>query len=259
MLLRCDLKNIGNVLDLLVNFVNIELCLDFKGLLMKKLIIAIYVLCIMPCFALMIDYTTDGSQQALVYKIGFRILNANNIHHRMVFYARPEKKMTSAHTNLLDRQIVIYGGIITYADSEEELAAIIAHEISHVVDSYNGIFRGYFSLVANVLAPKKYDYLADKRAIDYMVNANYNPLAFIVMMNKVGTQFRYDMLSMHPLTSRRLMAAYEYIYMKYPEYLVQNKYKDNIYYQNFLLTSKENRRKFQEKIKNNSKKQVRYL
>ena len=36
-------------------------------------------------------------------------------------------------------------------------------------------------------------------------------------------------------------------------------YKENIYYQNFLLTSKENRAKFQKKIETNSKHSVNYL
>ena len=36
-------------------------------------------------------------------------------------------------------------------------------------------------------------------------------------------------------------------------------YKENIYYQNFLLTSKENRAKFQKKIESNSKRSVNYL
>ena len=55
------------------------------------------------------------------------------------------------------------------------------------------------------------------------------------------------------------MEIYEYIYKKYPEYLANNAYKGNIYYQNFLLTSKENRKKFQKKIETNSKRSVKYL
>ena len=63
----------------------------------------------------------------------------------------------------------------------------------------------------------------------------------------------------HPLTSRRMMEVYEYIYKKYPEYLVNNPYKENPFYQNFLLTSKENREKFQQKVKSNSTRKVHYL
>lgn len=91
-----------------------------------------------------------------------------------------------------------------------------------------------------------------------MVNAGYNPVAMIVMMNKVMPQGRYEFLSTHPLTSRRMAYVYEYIYTKYPQYLKNNKYQDNIYYQNFLLTSQDNRRKLQKKIESKSDKKVRY-
>ena len=55
------------------------------------------------------------------------------------------------------------------------------------------------------------------------------------------------------------MEVYEYIYKKYPEYLANNAYKNNIYYQNFLLTSKENRAKFQKKVESGSKSSINYL
>lgn len=56
-----------------------------------------------------------------------------------------------------------------------------------------------------------------------------------------------------------MMEVYEYIYKKYPEYLVNNPYKENPFYQNFLLTSKENREKFQQKVKSNSTRKIHYL
>lgn len=203
-------------------------------------------------------YQKTVENQKRVDKVGFTLLNANGIEGRTVFdYNISSKK--NAYTRLADRQIVIYKGLFYRLESDDELAAILAHEISHSVDSYNGIFRGFFSGMSYVFAPKKYEYKADKRAVDYMVNAGYNPVAFIVVMNKISPQRRYDFGSTHPLTSRRLMQVYEYIYLKYPEFLVNNKYKDNIFYQNFLLTSKENRAKFQKKIETNSKRQIKYL
>ena len=134
----------------------------------------------------------------------------------------------------------------------------MAHEISHGVDYRQGILKGYFSFIATSLNSKKYEYKADKRAADYLVKAGYNPLALIVALNKIAPQLRFDSSLSHPLTSKRMAEIYEYIYVKYPQYLVQNEYKDNIYYQNFLITSKENREKLENKIKSNSKKKVNY-
>lgn len=91
-----------------------------------------------------------------------------------------------------------------------------------------------------------------------MVNAGYNPVAFIVVMSRCFGQNRFDWHRTHPLSTRRMMEVYEYIYKKYPEFLANNTYKNNIYYQNFLLTSQENRAKFQNKVKTNSKSRIKY-
>lgn len=198
------------------------------------------------------DQKNQREKQNSVNEVGFRILNANKIKYPMNFCYNNKNTVNaySAHSN---RNITVYNGIINYMDDEDELAAVISHEISHSIDSSEGIMRGYFSFVPYIFTPRKFERKADKRAIDFMVKAGYNPVAMIVMMNKAFPQYRYEFLSTHPLASRRMMYVYEYIYLKYPEYLKNNKYYDNIYYQNFLLTSQENRRKLQRKIETGKK------
>ena len=51
---------------------------------------------------------------------------------------------------------------------------------------------------------------------------------------------------------------YEYIYTKYPSILVDNEYKDNVYYQNFLLISRNNRMLLKEHLKNGKVKNINY-
>ena len=204
---------------------------------------------------------TAAKIQGKISDIGFRVLNANGIEKRMTFYYDTSKDI-NAVTYGRDRQIKFYRGLYNMLSDEAEIAAVLSHEISHGVDSYNGAFRGFFEGWGRLILPpvgKSCEYRADKRAVDYMVNAGYNPVAMIVAMSKCFPQQRYDWLSTHPLTSRRMMTVYEYIYKKYPEYLVNNSYKNNPYYQNFLLTSKSNRAKFQKKIESNSKKSPSYL
>lgn len=230
---------------------------------MKKFIVLVSVL-FLVCLnanAATSEFVSGDSIQKIqnrIDKIGFRLLNYNGIEKRTVFDFDTGKQK-NAYSRSGDRQIVLYRGLYNRLDSDDEVAAILAHEISHSVDSYNGICRGAFSSWSYAFSPKKYEYKADKRAVDYLVNANYNPVALIVVMSKTFPQNRYDWYSTHPLASRRMMEVYEYIYKKYPEYLANNAYKDNIYYQNFLLTSKENRKKFQNKIESKSKRSVNYL
>jgi len=213
----------------------------------------------LPCFAIEFNDIKFGKEENLLTKVGFTILNANRIPYRMNFILNSKTSIVNAYTKYRDREIVLYKGMLAYIDSEDELAAILAHENAHGVDYNQGAFRGYFTYISTSLNSKKYETKADKRAVDYLVKAGYNPLASIVILNKIASQTRYDWCSSHPLTSKRLATIYEHIYTKYPEYLVDNKYKDNIYYQNFLITSKENRKKFEQKVKSNSRKSVNYL
>lgn len=199
-----------------------------------------------------------AKMQARVSQIGFRVLNSNAIEKRTVFFIDTSKDI-NAYSSSSDRRIVLYRGLYNMLGNDDEIAAVLSHEISHSVDSYDGVFRGFFSNWNYAFSPKKYEYKSDKRAVDYMVKAGYNPVALIVMMSKSFSQYRFDWHSSHPLTSRRMMETYEYIYKKYPEYLVNNSYKDDVYYQNFLLTSQQNRAKFQKKVESKSKKPVNYL
>ena len=205
--------------------------------------------------------TTDELQQRM-NEVGFKILNANRIEKRFMFMAINRVYTRDIWTDVssVNRIVWIKPTVLPYINDDNELAAILSHSLAHGIDTYEGIFRGYISILNYWVAPNKYDLKADKTAVDFMVNAGYNPVAMIIVMSKSFPQARYDWWWFsHPLTSRRMMEVYEYIYKKYPEYLVNNKYKDNPYYQNFLLTSKENRTKFQKKVETNSKKAVKYL
>lgn len=226
---------------------------------MKKfLILLVTMFSIMPAFSMEVDLSKVGQQQKYINEIGFRILNANKIEHRMNFYYEPYRKTVNAWSSFIDRRITVTQGILAYIDSTDEMAALLSHEIAHSANSYNGLFKGYFSTFKYSVSPRKYETSADKKAVDYMVNAGYNPVAIIVLYNKLHSQTRYEYYLQHPLTSRRLATIYEYIYRKYPAYLANNKYIENIYYQNFLLTSQENRKKLKQSVKTNSKTKIKY-
>lgn len=200
----------------------------------------------------------DIKNQNNITNIGLKILNANKIENRMIFAYSKEDKLIKGEPGLTQRQIVLYDKLIKYASDENEIAAILAREIAKSNESYSGKLRGIVSSAQIKAAPKKFELLFDKRAIDLMVNAGYNPIAFITYTNKAYPQKRYDLFSSHNLTSKRLAYIYEYIYTKYPYYLKNNEYLFSDAYQNFLLTSIENRKKFQHKIESGSKEIIKY-
>ncbi len=228
--------------------------------MIKRFLLGLFILCavISPVFAW--DVKTEAELQQRMNEVGFNILNANRIEHRLIFMVtnRIYSRDRWADVSSVNRTVWLKPCILPYIDSNDELAGILAHQISHGVDTYNGVLRGYISILNYWVAPNKYDMMADKRAVDYMVNAGYNPLGYIVILNKIMQQYRYDAFSNHTLVTRRMMKIYEYIYEKYPSILADNEYKDNIYYQNFLLISRNNRLKLQQKVESGSKKKLNY-
>ncbi len=206
------------------------------------------------------DVTTTNELQQRMNEVGFKILNTNRIEKRFMFMAINRVYTRDIWTDVssVNRIVWVKPTVLPYIDDDNELAAILSHSLAHGVDTYEGVLRGYISILNYWVAPNKYDMKADKTAVDFMVNAGYNPLALITILNKIGKQYRYDVFSNHMLASRRMMMIYEYIYTKYPAILVENEYKDNIYYQNFLLTSRQNRMLLLEKVKSGSTKKINY-
>ena len=92
--------------------------------------------------------------QNKIDEIGFKLLNSNGIEKRMVFDFNT-KNVKNAFSRDKDRQIVLYRGLFNRLKSDDEIAAVLSHEISHSVDSYDGIFRGYFSQFSYAFASKK--------------------------------------------------------------------------------------------------------
>ena len=200
----------------------------------------------------------DVRLQNHIDEVGFKILNANKIDVRMIFVYDKETSLLDIEPTLRKRQIIAYDKLLKHAANEAELAAFLSREICKGAESHTGFWKGLVNSIQIKAAPKKYELFFDKRAIDFMVTAGYNPLAMITYLNKSCPQKRGDKISRSNLTSKRLAHIYEYIYFKYPIYLQNNEYIENYYYQNFLLTSQENRKKLHEKIKSGSTKKVKY-
>lgn len=194
----------------------------------------------------------ENNIQTRINKIGAKVLNSNKFEKRVTFvYDEQGKKgLLKADKTLTKHQVVVFGSDYKNIETDDELAAYIAREIPAALRSYDGLGNGLLSSLKIKVAPKKYELFFDKLAVDYMVRAGYNPLGLITYINKSCPQARQDTFSGKNLTSKRLAYIYEKIYTQYPSFLVNNTYIQNEYYQNFLLTSLENRKKVAEKAKN---------
>ena len=228
---------------------------------MKKLILIIsFLLCSQFVFADETQLIQENSIQTRIDSVATDLLNYNKINKRIVFTydSKSKKKTMNLYKNLTKRQVIVYKELYKHVQTDDELAAMLAREISLAMKSYSGMWGGRIDSIQVALGSKKFEMVADKRAVDYMVNANYNPLSLIVYINKTCPQKRSDFISRNNLTSKRLARIYEYITFKYPQYLEDKDYIYNKYYQDFLLNSVENRKLLKEKIDSKSKKEVKY-
>ena len=202
----------------------------------------------------------NQSIQSRVNDIGAKLLNANRIEQRIVFVYDENGKdsLLKIDKSVTSREIVLYGSEYQFIQNDDELAAYLSRGILAAMKSYHGFFKGYLSALQLKAAPKKFEVVADKRAVDFMVAAGYNPIGLITFIQKSCPQKRYDTISTKNLTSKRLAIIYEYIYTKYPYFLSNNSYLENEHYQNFLLTSQENRKMLYEKIKSGKKGTLHY-
>lgn len=198
--------------------------------------------------------------QNYIDNVGFNILNANRIDKRMIFTYNEESQKAIMLTDktLTRRQIVVYKNQINHISDKNELAAMLSREIVKGTLSYDGFARGFVTSAQVKFAPKKYEIFFDKRAVDLMVTAGYDPVAMIVFLNKLGEQKRFSFILTNNTVSKRMAEVYEYIYTKYPQFLANNAYLGNKFYQNFLLTSENNRRLLQEKVRTYSQKRLKY-
>lgn len=191
------------------------------------------------CFADELRLDSDTIYQKQVMQTGFKILNANNLQdNRMTFYYVSDNK-TKIKSNNRFKRIYVYKGMFPYIDDENELAALIAPEIGHIMDMQAGFFRRF----SVSFSPRKYEVRADKKAVDLLVKAGYDPVALINIINKTAKEenwFEYNVFRHNG--TERTQKIYGYIYEKYPIFLADNKYLTSPYYQNFLRTTQKERK-----------------
>lgn len=186
--------------------------------------------------------TTDwSSSQNLtrVNDIGTKIMIANNL-PRGIMFRVSNQDIVNAYANI-NKEVYVYAGLLKYVETNDELAAIISHELGHIVNGHcakqtllnagiaslakataqNTNTAGTVAVVAGQqLATSKIsrsdEFEADLTGVDLMIKAGYNPLAMISVLNKISGNY-FDAFETHPSGEKRLMNIYDYISYNYPD------------------------------------------
>jgi predicted Zn-dependent protease len=178
----------------------------------------------------------------------------------------------------------VNSGLIMKADSEAELAGVMAHEIAHVAARHGtrqasratianfatiplifmGGWTGYgIRQAASVLVPvgflkfsRGFESEADMLGLEYMYKAGYDPTAFVDFFEKIQTLEKRKpgtmskVFSTHPMTDDRIKAAQKNIQdllKAKPEYVVSTSEFDTV---KTRLLAMENRHKVDPKDAN---------
>lgn len=206
---------------------------------MKKLLTLLLVtLFMVQLNASALDWTTaQGLTQ--VTAIGTSLLTKNKLPNQVKFVV-DETDDVNAFANV-DGEIHVYTGLLKFVSDTNELAAVISHEMGHIVNHHVtkqntvntisstaianlGLSGGVQTVAnaANSMAMLKMsrteEYEADISGVDLMVNAGYNPLGMVSLLNSLDAGGNTtDILSTHPSGDKRTMNAYNYICYTYPD------------------------------------------
>ena len=197
--------------------------------------------------------SADVIEKSDVYRvenIGTNLLVKNNIDKRIIFGLTFIKDYTiypvSTDSSLYkdynlhnNREVTVSVNEYQKMTSDDEVAAIIAHNIAQGVHSYTGIMNGQLMITKNGAFPfnywaKKNELTFDRKAVDYMVNAGYNPVALITAYSKILPDVRGSFWSRHNLPDKRMNNIFNYIKQNYPQYLNKNSFTESVYYKRFI-------------------------
>ncbi len=179
----------------------------------------------------------SAAQVKRVNTIGKNLLAKNNLPTKITFKVMQTDEI-NAFANA-DKEIYVYTGLLKFVENDAELAAVISHEIGHIVNNhvakqnvvgtvtataiYNANIDSRIKAGANIAnnmtmlkMSRTEEYEADITGADLMTKAGYNPLAMVSVLNKISGNY-VDVISTHPSGDKRTMYVYDYITYTYPQ------------------------------------------
>ena len=185
------------------------------------------------------DWTT-GSAEERVNRIGQNIMKKSGLPTDVKFIVI-DKDEQNAYANF-QKEVNVYTGLLKLVENDDELAAVISHEIGHILNNHiakqtmvsgiattainvTSLFVPYASTaiyaekLGNLKMSRNEECEADITGVDLMVIAGYNPQAMVSLLYKLGGA-KFELLSTHPSAEKRTMYAYNYITYNYSNRLI---------------------------------------
>lgn len=204
----------------------------------------------------MIEESSDViKEDSIITKLDsilIKICEANNIDRDRIKLHLISTSEVNAFT-LPDDHMIINTGLILSAESAEELAGVVCHELAHMTENHvmeklmkeiglnvlissttgggGEIIRESASVLTSTAFDRDMEREADERAVDFLIEAEINPEGFAEFMYRLSQDENeiiqsLSFLSTHPLSEDRAIRITEY----------SNEYE---YSKNALMTEEE--------------------
>jgi len=201
-----------------------------------------------------------NSYERKVNTVGQRILKTNEINEMITFRVPPKttsKSKVNAQAEEKFAVITVERPLLRLVENDDELAAILSHEIAHIINRHSTKHTAKTILINTIILPpfivadiamacvgasypffthfgkfltggvsdkanQKYELNADLIAVDLMVKAGYNPIYMETLYKRVMSDGSYlDFFRTHPKGSIRVANIHQKIAAEYPEFLEQ--------------------------------------
>ncbi len=213
-----------------------------------------------------------------VNSIGNKLLKANGVQQAIEFKVSAEEDV-NAYANI-NKEVYVYKGLLEYVSNDEELAAVISHEVGHILNGHCAK-QGVLNTGVNILAQKaaqKYnatavavgqqltssklsrndEFEADLTGVDLMAKAGFNPLAMVSVLNKICGNY-IDILQTHPSGEKRLLNIYNYVEYNYPTKIKSGFASDSYTKAMLVIAPNVQKRKASEKLTKKYEKEQKKL
>ncbi len=191
----------------------------------------------------------DSKNVSHLNTIGQNIVKANKMPASVTFKVTDNEYMNENNTTTT-QYVYIYSGDLKYVENDNELAAVVAHEIGHLVNGHyskSSILNNAISsfnpntttekgsttvsllkVISSNKVNKDNEKEADITAVDLLMTAKYNPLALISVVYKSDIAQNGGILDENLSCEERIMNIYDYANYNYPAKVKEN-YKTESY------------------------------
>ena len=119
---------------------------------MKKILLAIVFIFVCGISAFAEDWNSTAALNR-VNTIGTNIIKSNGIGQQITFKVS-EQADVNAYANI-NKEVYVYKGLLDYVTNDEELAAVISHELGHILNGHcakQGVLNTGVNILANATA-----------------------------------------------------------------------------------------------------------